>query len=30
MGDNFDETGIKKFVELKVIEVLMPHFNHVD
>jgi hypothetical protein len=30
MGDNFDEAGRKKVVELKAIEVLVPHFNHVD
>jgi hypothetical protein len=30
MGDKFDETGRKKAVELKIIEVLMPHLNHVD
>jgi len=26
-GDNFDEAGRKKAVELKAIEVLVPHFN---
>jgi hypothetical protein len=30
MGDNFDEVGRKKDVELKALEVLMPHFNHVN
>ncbi len=30
MGDNFDEAGRKKVVELKAVEVLVPHFNHVD
>ncbi len=30
MGDNFDEAGRKKAVELKAVEVLVPHFNHVD
>ncbi len=30
MGDSFDETGRKKALELKVVEVLVPHFNHVD
>jgi hypothetical protein len=30
MGEGFDETKIKKYVELKVVEVLVPHFNHVD
>jgi hypothetical protein len=30
MGDNFDEIGRKKDVELKALEVLMPHFNHVN
>jgi len=30
MGDNFDEAGRKKVVELKAIEVLVPHFNNVD
>ncbi len=29
MGDKFDEARRKKVVELKVIEVLMPHLNHV-
>ncbi len=29
MGDNFDEVGKKKVMELKAIEVLVPHFNHV-
>jgi hypothetical protein len=30
MGDNFNEVGRKKAMELKVVEVLVPHFNHVD
>jgi hypothetical protein len=30
MGDNFDEARRKKAVELKAVEVLVPHFNHVD
>jgi len=30
MGDSFDEAGRKKVVELKAVEVLVPHFNHVD
>jgi len=30
MGDNFDEARKKKNVELKTIEMLVPHFNHVD
>ncbi len=30
MGDNFNEVGRKKAVELKAIEVQVPHFNHVD
>jgi len=30
MGDNFDEARRKKNVELKIVEMLMPHFNHVD
>jgi hypothetical protein len=30
MGDNFDEVGRKKVAELKIIEMLVPHFNHVD
>jgi hypothetical protein len=30
MGDNFNEVGRKKIVELKTVELLMPHFNHVD
>ncbi len=30
MGEGFDETKRKKDVELKVVEVLVPHFNHVD
>jgi trans-2-enoyl-CoA reductase len=30
MGDNFDEAKTKKTMELKVIEMLVPHFNHVD
>jgi hypothetical protein len=30
MGDNFNEIGRKKVVALKAVEVLMPHFNHVD
>jgi hypothetical protein len=28
--DNFDEVGRKKVAELKIIEMLVPHFNHVD
>jgi hypothetical protein len=28
MGDNFDEIGRKKAMELKPVEVLVPHFNH--
>jgi len=30
MGDNLDDTRKKKTVELKAVEVLVPHFNHVD
>jgi hypothetical protein len=30
MGDNFNEVGRKKVVELKAIKVQVPHFNHVD
>jgi len=30
MGYNFNEIGRKKVVALKVVEVLVPHFNHVD
>jgi hypothetical protein len=30
MGDNFDEARRKEDVELKAVEVLVPHFNHVD
>jgi hypothetical protein len=30
MGDNFNEVGRKKAMELKTVEVLVPHFNHVD
>jgi hypothetical protein len=30
MGDNFDEARRKKNVELKTVEMLVPHFNHVD
>ncbi len=30
MGEGFDEIKRKKDVELKVVEVLVPHFNHVD
>jgi hypothetical protein len=30
MGDNSDDTRKKKTVELKAVEVLVPHFNHVD
>jgi len=30
MGDNFDEVGKKKDVELKALKVLVPHFNHVN
>jgi hypothetical protein len=28
MGEGFDEIKRKKDVELKVVEVLVPHFNH--
>jgi hypothetical protein len=30
MGDNFNETITNKTMELKAIEMLVPHFNHVD
>jgi predicted metallopeptidase len=30
MGDSFDEARRKKNVELKIVEVLVPHFNHGD
>jgi hypothetical protein len=30
MGDNFDEVGRNKVMELKIVEVLVPHLNHVD
>jgi hypothetical protein len=29
-GDNFNDARRKKIVELKAVEVLVPHFNHVD
>jgi hypothetical protein len=30
MGDNFDEVGRKKIMDMKIVEVLVPHLNHVD
>jgi len=30
MGDNSDEIGRKKAMELKAVEVLVPHFNHAN
>jgi hypothetical protein len=30
MGDNFDESRKNKVVGLKVVGMLVPHFNHVD